>query len=205
MTGDGERALEALAAGALRDAPGRAREVFERAWPQLTRHLRIFLQAQGVPGESREDCGQAVLLRVWRSRRTYRGTSTPELLGWIYRISQRERLRMIDTAQRRPSAETDLRRSGEDGPGVVESSPDVARPDEAAERLDELALRRALDECIERLPEKQRAVVELLYSAAEWTERDAAGVLGLSKSYVHSLRQDALRKLEACLKSKGGA
>ena len=53
------------------------------------------------------------------------------------------------------------------------------------------------------LPEAEREVVELLYSSASPTEREAATILDRSKTRINALRQRGLAFLRKCLERKG--
>ena len=136
----------------------------------------------------RDDCGQNTLLRIWRARESYRGSSIDELAAWMHRICQREHLRLLDAHRRRDDP------GGSDDAGAEEPA------DSASERTD---TRRALERCIAHLEERERAAVELLYSVEAPGERGVATVLGVSKSYVNVLRQRAIGKLRLCLRGKG--
>jgi len=194
-----ERALEELAAGALRGPEGRAFRLFETAWPALAPRVAAFLGSLGVRRDSAEDCGQAALLRVWRFRRSYRGASAPELFAWMYAIFRNEAAR----AAGGPSGPLPARGTAGDDQLEPEPTERVLEPDPtagAAEARDDL---RALEECLATLEEDLRRVVELLYGAAPMTEREAQAVLGISKSYVNVRRRQALEALARCLTGKG--
>lgn len=185
-------AYEELARGGLAGPEPRAWELVQRAWPELVSTLEVFLRARRVPENLAQDCGQAVLARVWRFRSSYRGGTPSELAAWMYRITLNEAARAVTREGPAPEDES-----------ALESHAD-ARPtaDELIEERDDL---RALAECMDALDERQREVVELLYSAEPRTEREAVAVLGVSKSYVNVLRRKALDQLARCLQGKGVA
>jgi RNA polymerase sigma factor (sigma-70 family) len=185
-----EAAFEELARGGLGGAQDRAWDLVQRAWPEIVGRLEVFLRARRVPADLAEDCGQAVLVRVWRFRSSYRGASPPELAAWMYRITENETARALRAAA--PAAEDE---------SALDVQPD-ARPDpvELSEGRDDL---RALAECLAGLDARQREVIELLYADDPRSEREAVDVLGLSKSYVHVLRRKALDHLARCLEGKG--
>ena len=201
--------FEALGRGALRGPEETAWELFERAWPGILRRLDAFERSLGVPAEFLEDCGQAVLLRVWRFRAGYRGHSAAELAGWMHMICRNEAARYAERAARAPRAESDLGARGEPGAdapwadrGPVEGAVDAGAVD-PTEVVGGEEDRRALEQCLAQLEARPRAVVELLFGAEASTEREAAALLGRSKSYVNDLRRAGLDLLARCLKSKG--
>jgi RNA polymerase sigma factor (sigma-70 family) len=192
-------AFEELAAGGLAAPEARAWALFDRAWPAVLGRVQVFLRSRGVPTFLREDCGQSALVRVWRFRTSYRGSTAPELAAWMYRITQNEAARAIEQWRR----EVSWRRP--EPPGAAdESLGELAQtgelPGDDAESRDAL---RALDQCLGGLDERQREVIELLYSGNPLSEREACGILGVSKSYVNTLRQKALAQLARCLEGKG--
>jgi RNA polymerase sigma factor (sigma-70 family) len=187
------RALEALASGGLRGPESGAWGLIQAAWPEVIARTGAFLRSMGVPPDSAEDCGQAALLRVWRFRRSYRGSSLPELLGWMYRICRNEAARRLGQREL-PTKDIELE------PEALASAGDpTAQEVEAADAL------RALEACLGELEPRLRELVELLYAEAPLTEREAEEVLGISKSYVNVLRRKALELLGRCLETKGAA
>lgn len=191
-------ALEALGAGALRESPARSWELFDCAWPVIEARVGVFLRSLRLSQEFREDCGQNALLRVWRSRESYRGHSADEFWAWAYRICRHEAFRMAERRGREAVREGD---AAEDAK-LEDWAADLAR-DETAEDSEAADEARALEECLAGLDERGRSVVELLYGPDASTERAVAMMLELSKSYVNVLRQKALQALEACLRAKG--
>lgn len=196
-----EQALERLAAGGLRGPVDEAHALFEEAWPALTARLAVFQRALRVSEDLWEDCGQAALVRVWRARQGYAGGSLGELMSWLYTTCEREHLRLLERAGRRreePLAveDTDVLEGARSASDALEHDPTA----DAAARRDE---RLALEECLERLDQRHRSAVELLYASDGLTEREAAAVLACSKSRVHALRKEALQRLAHCLRAKG--
>lgn len=195
-----EDAFEALARGGLRARPLEAWALVERAWPELERRLAVLLRALAVAHEFREDCGQEVLLRVWRGRDGYRGGSRGELLAWLARICEREHARLLEARARRPRSETDEHHDDDEttlGERAALIDDPTAQAAEHTEALRELAA------CIAGLGADERRVVELLYSADAPSEREVALVIEVSKSQVNVLRQRALERLAECLRRKG--
>jgi RNA polymerase sigma factor (sigma-70 family) len=203
---DAEEALVELASGALRGPVGRAWSTFDRAWPALLRRLATAQRALGVRAELRDECGQAVLARVWKGRAGYRGGNAAELASWIHTICRREHVRLLESLARNPRPASDLADHDPDDdlrntlPEAERTTGRAASPSSVAQRRDTL---RALEDCIARLDADLREVVELLYSPDAPTERDVAAILGCSKSQVNVLRQRALRVLTGCMNRKG--
>lgn len=195
-----EEAFEALARGGLRARPLDAWALVERAWPELERRLSVLLRALAVAREFREDCGQEVLLRVWRGRDGYRGGSRGELLAWIARICQREHARLLEARARRPRSETDEHHEDDDTSFEQRAA---STDDPTAQAIEHGEALRALAACIEGLGADERSAVELLYSAEAPSEREVALVIEVSKSQVNVLRQRALARLAECLRRKG--
>ena len=73
---------------------------------------------------------------------------------------------------------------------------EIPLPPEAIERLRPLSFPRGKHPHIplEILSEREREVVELIFFYGA-SEREAAGILGISRSSVRSYRREALRKL----------
>ncbi len=206
MDTDADIALRELAEGALSGSGQQAWTAFDRAWPAILRRLATFQRALGVRPKFQDDCGQAVLLRVWKSRLSYSGDSLPEFLGWMHTICRREHSRLLELDARHPRPESDLESSRPDED--LKSRPlthelHASRTTEArVGARDELS---ALEKCISKLDDGLREVTELLYSADSMSEREVAGVLGCSKSQVNVLRHKALQFLAACMREKGGS
>ena len=201
---EAEEALYELAEGALAGPIEQAWVVFDRAWPALLERLAIFQRALGVRSDLRDDCGQAVMVRVWKGRTNYRGQAAPELFGWIHTICRREHLRLLDADAKRPRTESDLAQATMDS-DVASAIEQFEIPQEQTtaglvDSRDELT---ALEECLSRLGNEQREVTELLYSAAAFTEREVAQLLKCSKSQVNVLRKKALKALTACMEGRG--
>jgi RNA polymerase sigma factor (sigma-70 family) len=198
-----DQALRELATGMLSGPADQTWEVFDRAWPALLKLLATFQRSLGVRPDLRDDCGQAVLTRVWKARMNYRGTSAPELAGWIYTICRREHVRLLEADAKRPRSTSELATtSGDDSMSVTDALEATPRQstDSIVDARDEL---NALEDCMSRLDGQLREVTELLYSADAPTERDVAKLMGCSKSQINVLRQKALHALSACMQAKG--
>src|SRR5688572_15650787 len=150
-----EDAFATLASGGLRELPLEAIDLVETAWPELERWVAVFLRAVGAGPEIREDCGQEVLLRVWRTRASYRGGSRGELLAWLYRICQREHHRLLERRGRGPRPHTEHEPEVDDDPDEARGASIVDPTVETAEKRESL---RALSECIRELHPDSRRV-----------------------------------------------
>lgn len=207
-----ETSLATLAEGALRGSAREAWQLFESAWPMIRDNLAKFVAVLGVPKKNREDCGQNALWRLWDHRDEYRGTTCGELLGWIFRITEREFLQICRRERNAPAVvsdlepayETDARRAETRSLAVPQGGSGSAAAEDPTGQAVEIAdTLSALDTCLGQLEPKHRRVVDLLYLLPELTERAAAEATGLSKAYVHSLKKQALGLLARCLESKG--
>ncbi|MFT7485648.1 MAG: RNA polymerase sigma factor (sigma-70 family) [Candidatus Paceibacteria bacterium] len=193
-----QEALELLASGSLREAPGRAWTLFEEAWGLLDSRLGTYVRSFRLAEEFREDCGQNTLLRVWRAREDYRGHSLDEFYAWMYRIARHEAQRLTDRAGRGPLREADAR----DGTGIEDMDPGGVH-DMALGSAESAEQSQALEGCMQGLENRQRELVELLYGPEPATERAVAMMLEISKTHVNNLRHAALDALALCLKQKG--
>jgi RNA polymerase sigma factor (sigma-70 family) len=129
-----------------------------------------------------EDAFQATFLILARKARS---VSRPELLGpWLYRVAYRTALEARARAERR-----------REGPVT-----DVPAP-EPPERL-EPEVRAALDEELNRLPEKYRAPLVLCYLEGK-TIQDAARALGCPKGTVFSRMARGRDRLRQRLEQRG--
>lgn len=200
--------LDTLATGGLRAPPERALDLFQEAWPALEGLLSKYLAVLRVSTNLREDCGQEALWRVWSNRVKYNGQSRSELLGWIYRITENVHHDLIRKEARAPVA-------GVDPGGLEEPRGSRANPafrarlatapegDPTAQAAEDADTLQALEACVAELDAKLQRVVDLLYHPPELTEREAARALGISKTYVNKLKDEALDKVSRCLEKKG--
>ena len=194
-----ERAFAELAAGGLRGPEERAWTLVEESWSLISRRIAVFQRALRVSPTIWDDCGQEALLRVWRGRTRYAGTERAQLLAWIFRIVEREHLRLLERGGRDARGPRELASAErhDDEEPLLDLAMTSANPTvEAAQKSDSL---RALEECLERLLDDRRRVVELLYSVDAPTEREVSAMLGIPKSQVHVLRKAGLEQLAICL------
>lgn len=200
--------LDTLATEGLRAPPERALDVFQEAWPALEGLLSKYLAVLRVSTNLREDCGQEALWRVWSNRTKYKGQSRGELLGWIYRITERVHHDLIQREARAPvtgvePAGLEESEASRSDPAVRARFATAPEGDPTARAAEDADTMRALEACVGELDAKLQRVVDLLYHAPELTEREAARVLGISKTYVNKLKDEALGRVGRCLERKG--
>lgn len=194
---DAESALDELARGGLRARPLIANDLIQSAWGPISRRLAIFQRSIGVPPELWDDCAQESLLRLWRARESYRGSLREEFWAWLFRICEREYMRLLERRGRTNALE---RSETNESPCMSEASQGTCVHSSQAEDADE---QRAVDECVQALPQELRTTVELLYAPDAHSEREAAVMIGVSKSQVNVLRHRALSSMAECLRQKG--
>jgi len=194
---DLQKAARTLAEGALRLSGSEAWRVFSIAWPVLERFVRVRLLTARINPQLLEDCGQSVFTRVWNSRKTYRGSSEREFWAWLRRICDNERRRAQSKTARLKSWMRPLQTDC--GAELTAVAPDETPAVDAAER----EAIRALRDCLGRIDEKQRRVIELIYFRPQLSERAVAEILGCSPSQVHKIKVKAQQQLRACLLRRG--
>ena len=156
----------------------------------VARHLdgiHAFNHRMTRNAEDARDLAQETFLRVWSSAATWRphraGEAGVKFTTWLHRIA---RNLCIDAHRRRRETPlTDTDPAGEDG--IPEDAPRTAR------------LRRALNESLAGLPERQRTALVLCHRDG-MTNRDAALVLGVSVDALESLLARARRTLRLKLR-----
>ena len=152
----------------------------------LARHHGLVHSAclrQAPPGEA-EDCVQAVFLVLMR--RPAAAARAPVLAAWLLRVAWY----VCRAAQRAARC----RRTAEQQAASLNVMPDSTRP----EALDHL------DDCLARLPERQRAAISLQYLAGKPAE-DVASELGVSRDNAYQLVSRGLVTLRGLLARRGVA
>jgi RNA polymerase sigma factor (sigma-70 family) len=150
----------------------------------MARHqelVRAACRRQSAPGDW-DDCAQAVFLVL--SRRADSARRAPALEAWLLRTAS-----FVCRASKRAQ----LRRQRAER-AVPPESP-AGQPSEAAEML---------DECLLRLPDRQRAAVSLHYLAGKSPD-DIASALGLTRNHVYQLLHRGLETLRAQFMRRGVA
>jgi len=200
--------IESLASGGLGGHPHAVWNLIEASWPMLQRFVLRRLCHGGIRRNMLEDCGQIIMERVWRFRKTYKGSSEGEFWNWLKRICDNERIRLEMKEEKQPVRQADL--SGASSAGGTKDS-----ENETLERIvtthvdpiiDDVEMQEslsALRECLDGLEERHLKVIELLFFRAELTERAAAEVMDCSAAYVHKLKVQGIEDLRQCLESKG--
>lgn len=133
-----------------------------------------------------EDVAQEALLRLWQYADRWQ-SGGPGVSAWLTRVATNA---CLDRLRRRRLVGTDT---------VPERADDSPLADEAIERDD---LRRAVADCIEALPDRQRAAIVLTYYE-ERQNRMAAGILDMQLKAFESLLFRARGALRSCIESKG--
>ena len=204
--GDSEearKALEALCAGGLAGPQERAWLLFQEAWPELFRMLKVALRSVGAPPRSWEDLGQTVMVKLWHRRLSFRGRTPGELQAWLTVIARNQ---MLDERRREayePSAASDLT-PDPDGSRSKAIEAEPGREPNPAEETGRRQEEQRLGECIARLDDEERLVIEQHYAPFPVSLRSLAEVLRCSATRVRDLHRRALEKLICCLE-RGGA
>ena len=157
----------------------------------VTRHLdgiHAFNYRMTRNEEDAADLAQETFLRVWNSAATWRphrpAGGRIRFTTWLHRIA---RNLCIDAHRRhRETHEVDANFAAVDG-AAPEDAPATSR------------LRRAMDQAIADLPERQRTALVLCHRDG-MTNRDAAAVLAVSVDALESLLSRARRTLRLKLR-----
>lgn len=143
--------------------------------------LRAACQRQAPPGEA-DDCLQAVFLVL--ARRPAAAAAAPALAAWLLRVCSFVCRRAQRAVRRRRRAEA---ASAQQPPADMPAR---------TEALDHL------DDCLARLPERQRAAVSMQYLAGMPVE-SIASELGVSRDNAYQLVSRGLAALRALLLRRG--
>jgi len=141
---------------------------------------RLLRFALGLLGrmEDAEDVVQDTLIRLWENAATW--TPDARIGTWLHRVCYN---RAIDLLRRR--------RALVDDSALLETIDHGELPDAGMVRGEaELSLR----EAIERLPTRQRTAV-LLFHFQDFSQREAARVMGVSEEALESMLARARRQL----------
>ena len=158
--------------------------IVERHWPSVRRFIG---RSVGDAGRA-EDLTQEVFIRVYRSRHRYRPTAG--FRTWLFTIANRLALNEARSRRRRSRVFRDAPGSGAAGTedasddfwGNIED-PHVESP---GDRLERKELEMVMEELLARLPQGQRAAIEL-QRAGPFSYRDIAEILGVTVPAVKSL------------------
>jgi RNA polymerase sigma-70 factor (ECF subfamily) len=163
---------------ALREGDGEAFAVLVARHNELVRTACL----RQAPAEEVDDCLQAVFLVL--ARRPAAAARAPALAAWLLRVSHFVCCSARRSARRRRLAESDAAHRSHRHPGV------------SSEALD------YLDECLAKLPERQRAAICLQYLAGQPPEA-VADQLGVSRENAYQLVSRGLAALRSLLARRG--
>lgn len=144
--------------------------------------------ARQAPRNDVEDCVQAVFLVL--SRRPDAAAACPSLAAWLLRVSSFVCRRAQRSAQRRQRAEARASLLAQPAPPPAET------PSDEAIRL--------LDDCLLRLPERQRLAVVMRYLSGRSPE-DIASVLGVTRNNAYQLLNRGMDRLRDLFERRGVA
>lgn len=175
----------------------RARAGDEHAFRMLTdphrRELQVHLYRIVGSAHDAEDLLQETLLAAWRGLDGFEGRAT--LRGWLYRIATNHALDAVRACRRRPSGyepfpDALLADVADDAPG----------PEARYETREAVSL--AFVAGLAHLPAQQRAVL-VLRDVLGFRAAEAAGMLDMTETSVHSLLVRARRAFAARLPTTG--
>ncbi len=159
----------------------------------------VYSQAYRMMGEgpAAEDATQDAFISAFRKLSTYRGGS---FKAWLLRIVTNVCYDELRRRKRRPT--TPLEPTDNDDE-EIESPRWLSDPNETPEeRAERQELARALQRCLNGLPEEFRSVVALVdIQGMDYTE--AADVIGKPLGTVKSRLARARNRMRECLKSHG--
>ena len=161
----------------------------ERAFTELVRRYqqRLYwhIRRMVVSHDDANDVMQNVFIKVWKALADFRGESG--LYTWLYRIATNESLTFLDQQKRRSSV------SISDDEGSIENKL------QAEKGFDANKLEWRLQQAIQSLPDKQRAVFNLRYYD-EMPYEKMSDVLGTSVGALKASYHHAVKKVEAFFK-----
>lgn len=149
---------------------------------------RLVRLAYGMLGrlDEAEDVVQDTMIRLWESAASW--TPDARIGTWLHRVCYN---RAIDALRRR--------RAVADESALDEIPDDADAPDAGIIRGETIL---SVRDAIERLPARQRTAV-LLFHFQDFSQRDAAGVMGISEDAFESMLARARRQLKRLLGSDG--
>ncbi|HEV7331946.1 MAG TPA: sigma-70 family RNA polymerase sigma factor [Flavisolibacter sp.] len=154
--------------------------VFARYFSRLAGYCHSFLRNRTLATEAVMD----TLWTLWEKRKEVAVMKSPE--AWLYTCAGNRAKNMLRSEQRR---------------GMVGIKDDFELPDAAVleEELDIRETLRLFQKAIERLPQRQREIIELAWRKG-WTRQQIAKHYGLSESTVKNHMTEAQRNLQRILK-----
>ncbi|MGB5078043.1 MAG: sigma-70 family RNA polymerase sigma factor [Sphingorhabdus sp.] len=146
---------------------------------------RIAYRMLGDQGDA-EDVAQESLLKLWNHADRWQDGG-PGISAWLAKVATNQSLDML--RRRRFKGDEDM-------PDRVDATP------LADAQIEESAVQRAVQQCIEKLPERQRAAVILTYYE-ETPNQPASDMLNMQLKAFESLLFRARVSLRNCIVSKG--
>ena len=177
--------------GRLKDGDQRARDVLIERNMRLVAHVVKKYQGTDYDTEDLLSVGTIGLIKAVNTFKTDRGS---RLATYAAKCVENEIL-MLLRASKKFSREVSLFEPiGVDKDGETVSLVDVIEA-EGKETLDSIILYQAFETC---LKDNEKQVLSLrygLFGKREHTQREIAGVLGISRSYVSRIEKKAIEKL----------
>jgi RNA polymerase sigma factor (sigma-70 family) len=184
----------------LQEARGGDLDSFNQLVLAYQNHAYTFAYRMLGEAEGAADAAQQAFLSAYRHLNDMRGES---FRSWLLRIVANACLDELRRRKRRPSVSLEDLTAGEGEERSGESLSILADPAEGPEAAAvRLELRRAIEDCLTRLPPDQRATVLLVdVHAQDYVE--AARVLRVALGTVKSRVARARAQLRDCLRAKG--
>jgi RNA polymerase sigma factor (sigma-70 family) len=177
---------------------------FEAALPELGRQIKKYLVYYGVRGENLEEIAQEAVVRVYINRDSLSGKGAAAVLAWIRTVCRNLK---ADHFRRgiRTTAGWVLTRPANDMGGkspAGDRSVNVPPLESVPSLNDDPELREILELCINNLPERKRAMLELRY-LLDLPTRDITGLFQRGLRLVQSELKSARESLADCLRHHG--
>lgn len=143
----------------------------------------------GFDEDAARDTLQSVYVAILEDRARFRGNAS--LKTWLFAVIKRTAAHERQSGARRQRLLASLPATEETGADGLEA--------EAEQRAAQASTRRLVAECLARLPDRQRAVVELVYYH-DLPVRECAAVLGISRGaaarHLHRAKQTLAAALD---------
>ncbi|MBE5787014.1 MAG: sigma-70 family RNA polymerase sigma factor [Clostridiales bacterium] len=178
----------------------------EEARKKLIEHnLRLvshIVRKYTVPGYTRDDLVSVGALGLIKAVNTYKPESGSQLSAYAARCIENEVLMLLRASKKRRGDVSLSDPIGTDGEGNDISFMDILGTDADAveeEVVQRVSLRRVRG-LVEKLPRKERLVIEMRYGlmdGAAHPQHEVAALLGISRSYVSRIEKRAIETLRA--------
>ncbi len=164
----------------------------------LTYQDAVYNVAYRILGDraAAEDATQEAFLKAWQHLRRYRGGSWR---GWLFRIVTNACYDHLRRKQRRPAVSLEGRAAADDAPAPEDWLADASLAGNPEARAEQLALRTALEDCLQRLPPDFRAAL-VLVDVEGFPYAEAAQALGIALGTLKSRLTRARLRMQACLR-----